>query len=244
MLDLRFAYATNGQEIVEFDFLTGLERTRTDYPTPGDLWARYRAATRLSDPQVDQLLAPFNHVVDKGERYYQQIAVNRVVEAILTGRRRLLVTMATGTGKTPVAFQICWKLWTGRWNRTGEHRRPRILYLADRNILIDQPKEGIFAEFGTGRDSPDSVWQVRSRHTPDTVEQIRDGVSDFPRRDSRHSVSAALAPLHPAGRQDAIARSPGLLSHRGPAEEDLAGDCDGNSIPIIAPSFRTTPDRG
>ncbi len=163
MLGLKFAYATNGQEIVEFDFLTGLERTRVDYPTPSDLWHRYRAAVRLSDPQVDQLLTPFNHAVGKGERYYQQIAVNRVVEAILTGRRRLLVTMATGTGKTAVAFQICWKLWTGRWNRTGEHRRPRILYLADRNILIDQPKDGIFAEFGDARCKIESGEVVKSR---------------------------------------------------------------------------------
>src|SRR6266511_4303010 len=63
MLGLKFAYATNGQEIVEFDFLTGLERNRTDYPAPEDLWGRYRAAARLSDPQADQLLAPFNHAV-------------------------------------------------------------------------------------------------------------------------------------------------------------------------------------
>jgi type I restriction enzyme R subunit len=163
MLGLKFAYATNGQEVVEFDFITGLERTRADYPTPADLWGRYRAKARLSDPQADQLLTPFNHAVGKGERYYQQIAVNRVVEAILTGRRRLLVTMATGTGKTAVAFQICWKLWTSRWNRTGEHRRPRILYLADRNILIDQPKDGLFAEFGDARCKIESGEVVKSR---------------------------------------------------------------------------------
>jgi type I restriction enzyme, R subunit len=163
MLGLKFAYATNGQEVVEFDFLTGLERTRADYPTPDDLWGRYRAKARLSDPQADQLLTPFNHAVRKGERYYQQIAVNRVVEAILTGQRRLLVTMATGTGKTAVAFQICWKLWTSRWNRTGEHRRPRILYLADRNILIDQPKDGLFAEFGDARCKIESGEVVKSR---------------------------------------------------------------------------------
>jgi type I restriction enzyme R subunit len=163
MLGLPFAYATNGQEIVEFDFLTGLERSRVDYPTPDDLWKRYRAATSLSEPQASQLLTPFNHAVGKGERYYQQIAINRVVEAILTGRRRLLVTMATGTGKTAVAFQICWKLWMARWNRTGEHRRPRILYLADRNILIDQPKDGIFAEFGDARCKIESGEVIKSR---------------------------------------------------------------------------------
>src|SRR5207244_9220326 len=72
-LGLKFAYATNGQEIVEFEFLTGRERTRTDFPTPGDLWKRYRAVSSLSDAQAGQLLTPSNHAVGKGERYYQQI---------------------------------------------------------------------------------------------------------------------------------------------------------------------------
>jgi type I restriction enzyme R subunit len=164
MLGLKFAYATNGPEIVEFDAITGLERAVNSYPTPAELWQRYRAAAGLGSPQAaDQLLTPFNHEVGKGERYYQQLAVNRVVESILTGKRRVLVTMATGTGKTAVAFQICWKLWNGRWNRTGEHRRPRILYLADRNILVDQPKDGIFAAFGDARYKIESGEVVKSR---------------------------------------------------------------------------------
>jgi len=117
----------------------------------------------VSEPQADQLLTPFNHAVGRGERYYQQIAINRVVQAILTGRRRVLVTMATGTGKTAVAFQICWKLWTSRWNRAGEYRRPRILYLADRNILVDRPKDGIFAAFGDARCKIESGEVVKSR---------------------------------------------------------------------------------
>jgi type I restriction enzyme R subunit len=164
MLGLKFAYATNGHDIIEFDYFAGLETPRADYPTPDELWQRYRAAGRLSDPQTaDRLLTPFNHTVGQGERYYQQIAINRVVEGILTGRRRLLVTMATGTGKTAVAFQICWKLWSARWNRTGEYRRPKILYLADRNILIDQPKDGIFATFGDARCKIESGAVVKSR---------------------------------------------------------------------------------
>jgi type I restriction enzyme, R subunit len=81
-------------------------------------------------------------------RYYQQIAINRTVQAILQGKRRVLLTMATGTGKTPVAFQICWKLWNARWNLTREHRKPRMLYLAVRNILVDYPKDQHFAPFG------------------------------------------------------------------------------------------------
>ncbi len=164
MLGLKFAYATNGHDIIEFDYFTGVERICADYPSPSALWERYRSGSGLAAPETaDQLLTPFNHTVGKGERYYQQIAVNRTVEAVLKGQRRLLLTMATGTGKTAVAFQICWKLWSSRWNRTGEHRRPRILYLADRNILIDQPKDGIFAVFGDARYKIESGEVVHSR---------------------------------------------------------------------------------
>lgn len=71
--------------------------------------------------------------------------------------------MATGTGKTPVAFQICWKLWNARWNRTGEHRRPKILYLSDRNILVDDPKDKIFAQFGDARAKIENRNAIKSR---------------------------------------------------------------------------------
>ena len=152
MLKLKFAFATNGHSIIEFDYFTGMETTRTDYPTPDELWQRYQIGSNINEPQIaERLLTPFNHAVGKGERYYQQIAINLSVEAVLKGQKKLLLTMATGTGKTAVAFQICWKLWNARWNRTGEYRRPKILYLADRNILVDQPKDGIFAEFGDAR---------------------------------------------------------------------------------------------
>lgn len=152
MLGLKFAYATNGHEIIEIDYLTGTETPRVDYPTPAELWSRYRLGTALADDgAAERLLTPSNHRVGMGERYYQQLAINRVVEGLLRGQQRLLVTMATGTGKTAVAFQVCWKLWTARWNRASEHRRPKILYLADRNILIDQPKDGVFSAFGDAR---------------------------------------------------------------------------------------------
>jgi type I restriction enzyme R subunit len=163
-LGLKFAYATNGGEIIEFDYFSGLETRRTDYPTPAELWQRYCAGSNITDQQIgERLLTPFNHQVGKDDRYYQQIAVNRSVEAILKGQQRLLLTMATGTGKTVVAFQICWKLWNSRWNRTGEHRRPKILFLADRNILVDQPKDGIFAAFGDARFKIESGEVVKGR---------------------------------------------------------------------------------
>lgn len=111
MLGLKFAYATNGHEIIEIDYTTGLERTVSVYPMPEELWQRYRVAGGLDEAPSERLLTPYNHSVGKNERYYQQIAINSAVEEILKGRRRLLITMATGTGKTVVAFQICWKLW-------------------------------------------------------------------------------------------------------------------------------------
>jgi type I restriction enzyme R subunit len=163
MLGLKFAYATNGPDIIEFDYFTGLETHLMNYPTPEQLWQRYRQASGLIDGTAERILEPINFSVGKGERYYQQIAIHRSVEAIYKGQQRLLLTMATGTGKTAVAFQICWKLWKARWNRTGEHRRPKILFLADRNILVDDPKDGIFAAFGDARCKIESGEVVKSR---------------------------------------------------------------------------------
>ena len=151
ILGLKFAYATNGQGIVEFDYATGLEREIENFPTPEELWARLINSESLSPQLAERLLAPAYHLSGKSPRYYQEIAINRTVQAILQGRRRILLTMATGTGKTVVAFQICWKLWSSRWNRTGDYRRPRILYLADRNVLVDDPMAKIYAPFGDAR---------------------------------------------------------------------------------------------
>jgi type I restriction enzyme R subunit len=151
ILGLKFAFATNGHGIVEFDYTTGLEREITAFPTPAELWARLTNSESLSADTAERLLAPAYHLSGKSPRYYQEIAINRAVQAVAQGDPRMLLTMATGTGKTVVAFQICWKLWSSRWNRTGEHRRPRILYLADRNILVDDPMAKIFAPFGDAR---------------------------------------------------------------------------------------------
>ncbi|HEU5097937.1 MAG TPA: DEAD/DEAH box helicase family protein [Roseiflexaceae bacterium] len=87
-----------------------------------------------------QFLTPAYHLSSKSPRSYQEIAINRAVEAVLRGKQRILLTLATSTGKTVVAFQICWKLWSAGWNRSGAYHKPKILYLADRNILIDDPK--------------------------------------------------------------------------------------------------------
>ena len=171
ILGLAFAYGTNGRSIIEFDFLTGKEREMAEFPTPDELWARYRQGRRLEDnASVERFLAPFNLTSGKVPHYYQRIAIERIIRAILQGQRRVLVTMATGTGKTVVAFQICWKLWSSRWNRRndpggqcGSHRKPRILYLADRNFLVDDPKDKTFSAFGDARHKLEGGVAVLSR---------------------------------------------------------------------------------
>ena len=161
ILGLKFAFASNGQEIIEFDLTSGFERTVVAFPTPAELWARLRTAEKLGDDSAAQrLLTPANPTTGKEPRYYQQIAINRTIQAILQGKRRVLITMATGTGKTIVAFQICWKLWSSKWNAKGDPtRKPRILYLADRNFLVDDPKDKIFAPFGDAR------WKIEGGKT-------------------------------------------------------------------------------
>lgn len=151
-LGIKFAYSTNGAGIVEFDFLTGIECPVDSFPPPEELWKRLRAGEKIdTDAVANRLTAPSHHTPGTEPRYYQEIAINRSLQAIFSGDKRVLLTMATGTGKTVVAFQICWRLWSTRWNRTGENRRARILYLADRNILIDDPKDKTFAPFGDAR---------------------------------------------------------------------------------------------
>jgi type I restriction enzyme R subunit len=165
ILDLKFAYATNGKEIIEFDFITGIERVIETFPSPGELWLRLRAVKKLTDDTVaDRFLTPANLTSGKEPRYYQRIAIDRAVQAILQGRKRVLLTMATGTGKTDVAFQICWKLWFSKWNAKNDPtRKPRILYLADRNFLVNDPKDKIFSAFGDARHKIEGGLVVHSR---------------------------------------------------------------------------------
>lgn len=152
IIGLMFAYATNGAEILEHDYTTGAETRLETFPAPEELWRRYRKAKGLSaDDMAEKVLAPYYFNPDKEPRYYQRIAINSVVQAILKGQRRVLITLATGTGKTEVAFQIAWKLWNSKWNKTRGPRKPRILFLSDRSILVDDPKDKTFAPFGDAR---------------------------------------------------------------------------------------------
>jgi type I restriction enzyme R subunit len=170
LLDVPFAYSTNGVRIVEDDRNTGIERANLSaFPHPETLWARYREWKGIRhDAAADGLLLPFNRALRNADgsvkepRYYQRTAINRTVEAILGGDKRLLLTMATGTGKTFVSMQIVWKLWNSDW---APGRHPRILYLADRNVLVDQPIEREFKPaFGAGDGSP--IWKLQGAAKP------------------------------------------------------------------------------
>jgi type I restriction enzyme R subunit len=146
-LDIPFAYSSNGDAFLEHDRTSSGDTVEREipmgeFPSPEELWARYRTAKGLT---VDQEQAAAQDYHDSGSgkspRYYQQIAVNRTVEAIARGGDRLLLVMATGTGKTYTAFQIIWRLW-----KSGAKKR--ILFLVDRNILADQTKTNDFKPFG------------------------------------------------------------------------------------------------
>src|SRR5580700_1766342 len=137
-LAIRFTYSTNGQGIYGIDMKEGTEGEELSYPTPDELWN-----LTFAKPNAwrDRFAAvPFEDRSGYFQgRYYQDIAVERVMEAIAQNRQRTLLTLATGTGKTFIAFQIAWKLFQSRWNLSREpSRRPRILFLADRNILANQ----------------------------------------------------------------------------------------------------------
>ena len=137
-LAIRFTYATNGQGIYGIDMQEGTEGEVHRYPTPDELW---NLTFAKQNAWRDRFAAiPFE---DRGGyfqgRYYQDIAIERVLESIAAGKQRILLTLATGTGKTFIAFQLAWKLFQSRWNLSREpSRRPRILFLADRNILAIQ----------------------------------------------------------------------------------------------------------
>lgn len=134
-LNIRFVYSTNGHGIYFFDMKTGRGEEVVDYHTPDELFSM--TFGDFTNTQKTVLTEPFQRS-KYSPRYYQENAVNRAVEAIAAGEPRVLLTLATGTGKTTIAFQTVWKLFQARWNKRGDDRRPRILFLADRNVLVEQ----------------------------------------------------------------------------------------------------------
>ncbi|WP_396194985.1 EcoAI/FtnUII family type I restriction enzme subunit R [Flavobacterium sp.] len=137
-LQLKYTYAANGKEIYQIAMETATEGLVTSFPTPEELWDKVFA--KANDWRDKFNAIPFE-LIDgsKGARYYQENAVTKTMEAIANDKDRILLTLATGTGKTFIAFQIAWKLFQTRWNSKKDgSRRPRILFLADRNILANQ----------------------------------------------------------------------------------------------------------
>lgn len=165
-LQVRFTYSTNGLQIYRIDMQEGQESDVTSYPTPDELWemtfGEQNKLQPLSAVWRDKLLSvPFE---DRGgtwqPRYYQENAITKVLEAVANDQQRILLTLATGTGKTAIAFQIAWKLFQAKWNINKDGQRsPRILFLADRNILADQAFNAfsVFEEDALVRINPSDI---------------------------------------------------------------------------------------
>ena len=165
-LQVRFTYSTNGLQIYRIDMEAGQEGDVISYPTPDELWemtfGEQNKLLPLSAVWRDKLLSvPFE---DRGgtwqPRYYQENAITKVLEAVANDQQRILLTLATGTGKTAIAFQIAWKLFQAKWNiKKDGQRSPRILFLADRNILADQAFNAfsVFEEDALVRINPSDI---------------------------------------------------------------------------------------
>jgi type I restriction enzyme R subunit len=170
-LQLETAYATNGREIYSICLKTGKEGLVSQYLTPDELWDK--TFTIQNDWRERFAAIPFEDKSGSWQlRYYQEIAVKNTLEAVATNKQRILLTLATGTGKTAIAFQIAWKLFQTRWNlkRDGS-RRPRILFLADRNILADQAFNSFsaFSEDALVRISPKEITKKGSVPTNGSI---------------------------------------------------------------------------
>lgn len=159
-LDIPFVYSSNGDGFLEHDMLTGIERELgiDQLPSPTELYERYKVAHNIDEVKQEIVETPYySDGSAKSPRYYQRIAINRTIEAVTNDQKRILLVMATGTGKTLVAGQIIWRLWKAR-------KAKRILYLADRNILIDQTISNDFKHFG------DKMTKVKNRNIDKSYE--------------------------------------------------------------------------
>lgn len=147
MLDIPFAYTTNGADLIEEDMIIHKNNGNLkmqDFPNPEELWDRYIKEKKLTEDEIRLMNQPYYMDASKPKlkkpRYYQRIAINRVIDAVAQGKSRMLLVMATGTGKTFTAFQIVWRLWKSKAKR-------KILYLVDRNALADQTMQKDFKPF-------------------------------------------------------------------------------------------------
>ncbi len=165
MLDIPFVFSSNGDSFIFHDRTVNLGKKEIEipldkFPSPQELWEKYKKYKQLEDSETEKIYTQAYHkdiASNKEPRYYQRIAINRAVEAIAKGQDRVLLVMATGTGKTYTAFQIIWRLWKAK-------KKKRILFLADRNILVDQTKSQDFAPFG------DKMTKITKRHIDKSYE--------------------------------------------------------------------------
>ena len=175
-LQCRFGYSTNGHDIYQIDMHTGEEKLVDRFLTPEEMWAiTFNGDDGVSEPEYTSTWRtrfasiPFECKGDWQPRYYQENAINQTLEAIAKGKDRILLTLATGTGKTCIAFQTAWKLFNSRWslqaakNPSNANKRPRILFLADRNVLTKQA----FNDFGAFGD--DAVVRI----TPSEIKKAK-----------------------------------------------------------------------
>jgi len=170
-LHIRFTYATNGLKIYEMDMTQGNEGDVASFPTPDELWEKtFPKQTSIERQEnsrwAERILAvPYKYDNGWMPRYYQSNAITKALDSIAEGKDRMLLTLATGSGKTAIAFQISWKLFHSKWNLKRDGKRsPRILFLADRNILADQAFNA-FGAFGS------SDADARVRIKPDEIKK-------------------------------------------------------------------------
>ncbi|MBC7798949.1 MAG: DEAD/DEAH box helicase family protein, partial [Pyrinomonadaceae bacterium] len=147
ILDIPFVFSSNGDGFVFHDKTLNdgeieMELDNDNFPSPEQLWRKYKLYKNITTPEEEKIVEQdyYDDGSGRAPRYYQQTAINRTVEAIAKGQDRILLVMATGTGKTYTAFQIIWRLWKAK-------AKKRILFLADRNVLIDQTRRGDFKHF-------------------------------------------------------------------------------------------------
>ncbi|EAJ5680785.1 DEAD/DEAH box helicase [Campylobacter lari] len=136
ILNVAFVYSTNGDKIYEYNLKTSSGEYIEKFPTPSELFARIYG--NLKEWQHKLLSQRELYIPQKELRYYQKIAVDKVIEALINGKNRILLTLATGTGKTTIAFALCYRLLEARWNKTNQDKKPKILFLCDRVSLRDQ----------------------------------------------------------------------------------------------------------
>ena len=166
LLGVKFAYVANDKAVIEYDMITGKESEPypIEFPTPEELWKKSQRKSPIQQENYSIVFQPYNRVLKntdltvKVPRYYQERAINAAIEAIANNQKRILITMATGTGKTFVAAQIAWKIWK------PAKTKPRILYLVDRVFLLEQARDDYFVKmFGK------AVSDIKDKITADVV---------------------------------------------------------------------------